>query len=1267
MASSRQRQPPISYTHNEDMLTSSDEGEDPQRQTERTQYRSNGNRQNNAHQGSSPPSSATSISDQGRSPLAFAPESIDPLVNQAIVSFMISTRKRHLKLQREYKNKQIKAARTRHNLFFSNNPEYKVPLYDLNTKASKNGSKAQEATSSTRGNYASQTLSATQNQMHSNEMHRYKSDQTTSGYQPEVDIKLTLESNSVPRLNIPSPVPSTLDNKAKTVWAEICETIPLVHRQASISTLSKYNMYRNLGVLCQREVKKATYRRLKHTREIPNKARRATREMLTFWRRNEKDEREARKRAERELLEKQRQEEEAREAKRQEKKLNFLITQTELYGHFVSKRLENKDKKDDDEEEGDAVDFKEMDFDADDKDIEEKAKLSAQHALKLQRDRTKKFDSEVKKRQLEGEQEEQEERRLDGEEGMDDIPDDDQMNFQDPSTMQQDSNILQPRMLTCELKSYQLKGLNWLANLYEQGINGILADEMGLGKTVQSIALLAHLAETHNIWGPFLIVAPASTLHNWEQELTRFAPTFKLVPYWGSAKDRKILRQKWNSKLYTRNAEFHVVITSYQLIVNEPQYFQRIKWQYMILDEAQAIKSSASARWKVLLNFHCRNRLLLTGTPIQNSMQELWALLHFIMPSLFDSHEEFSEWFSKDIEKHAEKNGALDQHQLRRLHLILKPFMLRRVKKNVQNELGEKIELEVKCQLTPRQRQLYASLREKISLAELLEKSRSSLENDSVESLMNLVIQFRKVCNHPELFERAEVKSPFSFCNYPVPPPVGDFNSIAYNPVSHISISIPRLFYQDGGIIGLPSLSSNYGTLNKLLNNTFNIWKAANINESLMEMNTGFSFLSLSNLSPTELERVQSLDLITLYELSIKNQNILCNEYLRDCLDPENNTVELMTPSSLLKDLNSFKEYSSLKDSYFLDAQSLKLTSCAKPIVVAPSPNLSCSDLDQYRKQKHFNLKSATRNSLLGLPIKSVFNNKTITMPSSFPENDTVGYSDIWIPDPAKLIMNSGKLMALDKLLTKLKAEGHRVLLYFQMTKMIDLMEEFLTYRQHSYLRLDGSSKISERRDLVADWQSRPDLFIFLLSTRAGGLGINLTAADTVIFYDSDWNPTVDQQAMDRAHRLGQTKQVTVYRLVTQNTIEERILMRAKQKDAIHRVVIAGGDYKADLKPKEIFSLLLDDEEGNNNEVESEGNSSELNNNKGLIEIINNNNGQENQINSNGEQVKSEEEVNLSKRKMEANEDEIKEVKEESTSQVKKVRVEDENYDEDIN
>jgi len=181
----------------------------------------------------------------------------------------------------------------------------------------------------------------------------------------------------------------------------------------------------------------------------------------------------------------------------------------------------------------------------------------------------------------------------------------------------------------------------------------------------------------------------------------------------------------------------------------------------------------------------------------------------------------------------------------------------------------------------------------------------------------------------------------------------------------------------------------------------------------------------------------------------------------------------------------------------------------------------------------------------------------------------------LWVPDRGQLIADSGKLRALDQLLTRLKAEGHRVLCYSQMTKMIDILEDFMAFRKHRYIRLDGSSKLSERRDMVEDFQTNPNIFVFLLSTRAGGLGINLTSADTVIFYDSDWNPTNDAQAMDRAHRIGQTEQVTVYRLLTKDTIEERILHRAQEKNKIQSLVIAGGKFdRSTLKPKEVVSLL---------------------------------------------------------------------------------------------
>ncbi|EJW04008.1 hypothetical protein EDEG_01702 [Edhazardia aedis USNM 41457] len=257
--------------------------------------------------------------------------------------------------------------------------------------------------------------------------------------------------------------------------------------------------------------------------------------------------------------------------------------------------------------------------------------------------------------------------------------------------------VQQPKILNATLKPYQLQGLNWLVKLYDQGINGILADDMGLGKTIQSISFLAHLYEKEDIQGPFLIITPASTLHNWLSEIERFVPSFKAILYAGSISERKILRKS----ILTTN----VTVTSYQIVVSDFKIFKRYRFQYMILDEAQAIKSFTSNRWQTLLNISCRNRLLLTGTPIQNTMAELWALLHFIMPTLFDNLEDFSLWFSKDIE-----NKKINNLQLNRLHAILKPFMLRRVKDDVKDELGIKIEKNIFCDMSNRQKKLYEKI-----------------------------------------------------------------------------------------------------------------------------------------------------------------------------------------------------------------------------------------------------------------------------------------------------------------------------------------------------------------------------------------------------------------------------------------------------------------------------------------------------------------------------------------------------------------------------
>ncbi|KDN36516.1 hypothetical protein K437DRAFT_229700 [Tilletiaria anomala UBC 951] len=1053
---------------------------------------------------------------------------------------------------------------------------------------------------------------------------------------PDMDDRTGIDYTESGYVVIDERRAKALEEAHRKIWTMIAKKeIPKVSRTVQMSYTNKATYWRRISQVVQREARRAVTRNTKTVKDVQLRARKIMREMLVFWRRNEKEERELRKKAEKEAVERAKKEEEMREAKRQARKLNFLITQTELYSHFVGSKLKTDEAEETDETSGSAkiinpaaasgdvpqVDaqsnLKEIDFDDEDEtNLRAHAMRNAEEAVNAARRKAVAFDQNAAEERRRNEAAAaahaaaDEEAAADGkriaEKDLGKAFDSDDMNFLNPTSMGA-MDLKQPKMLTCQLKEYQLKGLNWLANLYEQGINGILADEMGLGKTVQSISLMAYLAEVHDIWGPFLVIAPASTLHNWQQEISRFVPSLKALPYWGNVKDRAVLRKFWNKKqmAYNRDAPFHVLVTSYQLVVSDEKYFQRVKWQYMILDEAQAIKSSSSTRWKTLLGFNCRNRLLLTGTPVQNSMQELWALLHFIMPSLFDSHDEFSEWFSKDIESHAENKGTLNEHQLRRLHMILKPFMLRRIKKNVQNELGEKIEIDLFCDMSARQRALYRGLRSHVSIAELMDKASNMQDEAGLKSLMNLVMQFRKVCNHPELFERADVEAPFAFAESAQSGSLsreGDSLFCPYSTVNPIKMAVPKLMYQDSGMLTVPGASSRAGFDTHYMQNLFNIWRPHHILQSLGESQSAFSTLPLMDLPISDAEiAFHGRTLINVLRDTDREERLRAHGTL--LFDEDFAAASIRPFAYVRKALPSIVEPVVQFGVPSMDeiAQDAKSHSVLAPPskrafvrpAVAPPIELVCSDRSFTMRQEALHTDPLASAALFGLPgqradIPKEVEGMQAALPALPPRGllaassqDQLPASGMQVPQMNKLIVDSSKLARLDALLRELRAGGHRVLIYFQMTKMIDLMEEYLIYRQYKYLRLDGASKISDRRDMVTDWQTKPEIFIFLLSTRAGGLGINLTAADTVIFYDHDWNPSNDSQAMDRAHRLGQTKQVTVYRLITKGTIDERIVKLARNKKEVQDIVVGNKAYSETgmARPQEIVSLLLDDDE----------------------------------------------------------------------------------------
>ncbi|KAH6941212.1 hypothetical protein HPB50_015102 [Hyalomma asiaticum] len=479
-------------------------------------------------------------------------------------------------------------------------------------------------------------------------------------------------------------------------------------------------------------------------------------------------------------------------------------------------------------------------------------------------------------------------------------------------------------MVNGVLKEYQVKGLEWLVSLYNNNLNGILADEMGLGKTIQTIAVITYLMEKKRINGPYLIIVPLSTLSNWMLEFDRWAPSVVKVAYKGSPNLRRQLSQQ------LRSSKFNVLITTYEYVIKDKAVLAKIRWKYMIIDEGHRMKNHHCKLTQILnTHYSAPHRLLLTGTPLQNKLPELWALLNFLLPSIFKSCNTFEQWFNAPfattdlivlLHFQVELNEEETILIIRRLHKVLRPFLLRRLKKEVESQLPEKVEYVVKCDMSALQRLLYRHMQTKgVLLTDGSEKDKKG--KGGTKTLMNTIMQLRKICNHPFMFQHIEE---------------------AY--AEHIG--------------------------------------------------------------------------------------------------------------------------------------------CTGSIVQGP---------DLYRV--------------------------------------------------------SGKFELLDRILPKLRAKQHRVLLFCQMTTLMTIMEDYLTYRGYRYLRLDGTTKAEDRGQLLEMFNAKESpYFIFLLSTRAGGLGLNLQAADTVIIFDSDWNPHQDLQAQDRAHRIGQKNEVRVLRLVTVNSVEERILAAAKYK-----------------------------------------------------------------------------------------------------------------------
>ncbi|KAJ2904811.1 adenosinetriphosphatase [Zalerion maritima] len=727
-----------------------------------------------------------------------------------------------------------------------------------------------------------------------------------------------------------------------------------------------------------------------------------------------------------------------------------------------------------------------------------------------------------------------------------------------------------PFLLRGTLREYQHHGLDWLGGLYANKTNGILADEMGLGKTIQTIALLAHLACVHEVWGPHLVVVPTSVMLNWEMEFKKWCPGFKILSYYGSIEERKRKRQGW-----TNDDVWNVCITSYQLVLADQQVFKRRRWHYMILDEAHNIKNFKSQRWQTLLGFNTHSRLLLTGTPLQNNLTELWSLLFFLMPPEngmggFADLQEFQDWFHRPeaqiLESGRDQMDDEARAIIQKLHKVLRPYLLRRLKADVEKQMPAKYEHVEFCRLSKRQRELYDGFLARTD-------TRETLSSGNYLSIINCLMQLRKVCNHPDLFVDRPIMTSFRMRSS-VPSEYDTIHSrvskmLAEDPMENVSLGflnlIPARYEHMPAYIAnrIADLGSNerfvgIGEVQRgRAENGRTDYEPATVLSNISYLESTGRWGRLEELQHCLYVNAYRRQQKPLYgKRLIERLTIGIQEFPRKPRPPVPRKVmawfeeESSTLNSLVQPLSQRADALNTTIQKF---------ACVTPTVVT-------RDMNQVLLGRAGVQAFAEADLKLSAPVR--YSPFIPPEPPLDPWHESRMRLSIQFPDKRLVQYDCGKLQALDKLLRRLAQGSHRALIFTQMTKVLDILEQFLNIHGHKYLRLDGATKIEQRQILTDRFNNDPRILCFILSTRSGGLGINLTGADTVIFYDQDWNPAMDKQCQDRCHRIGQTRDVHIYRLVSEHTIEANILRKASQKQMLDDVVIQEGEFTTDYFTK---------------------------------------------------------------------------------------------------
>ncbi|TDZ54234.1 Lymphoid-specific helicase [Colletotrichum trifolii] len=694
----------------------------------------------------------------------------------------------------------------------------------------------------------------------------------------------------------------------------------------------------------------------------------------------------------------------------------------------------------------------------------------------------------------------------------------------------------QPKIMTGgTMRDYQLEGLTWMYEVCIQGMSGILADEMGLGKTVQTISLIARLREEEYM-GPHLIVAPLSTLSNWMDEFEKWCPGIPVVLYHGDAKTRAQIKKKKMDPFIKKDgsptAKFPVVCTSYEMVLRDKSALGRYTWAFVIIDEGHRMKNFDSKLFQELENFRSATRLLITGTPLQNNLKELWALLHFLIPSVFKEWEVFESWFDFDDlqDEDATEEFIADrknQEVIKKIHLILQPLLLRRVKADVAAYLPKKREYILFAPMTKEQTDMYNAFHDKDV------DTRSFLETKIVERLTAFdksATSSREGSAAPKT--QVEEKAPK---NVKMP-----IRSSTRNVKSEASLE--------------PKPNAFSAMMSKAKNNSSKTKTTAKVASAMTSSRSSSKRKEPPTVETPQPKSAKSSRHSTPSVSSRGRATRGRRRYAETDPDDEDKLSDDEFEARLAREAEEDKEEDGAVE---LSAE------------------------DQYSAKILEHAKKELAGKKLGNPIMQ------LRLVCNSPHN----FFDPWSyegapPVDESIVTSSGKMLLLDRLLPSLFERGHKVLIFSQFKTQLDILQDYCTLRELSVCRLDGSVSQENRRDQIKKFNENPDFKIFLLSTRAGGQGINLASADTVILFDSDWNPQQDLQAQDRCHRIGQTRPVVIYRLATKGTVEEELLLSADAKRRLEKLVIRKGsfktmgqkmDHKEELDKETLKTLLLKD------------------------------------------------------------------------------------------